>query len=162
MMQKLLFVTRGGENYKEGLSYALYLAKTLNSSIAILIVHNRNLLESCEDAMAAAAFAEAGEFKTAKEILKEQAEELRSLSIKNIMGIAAEKGATSVDLTCDTAMGDTVSAVKNFLKDAPNINMVLLSPSLSNRKKGKELKKLIKNISKPIVAISRQLQTNPA
>ena len=60
-----------------------------------------------------------------------------------------------MDLTYQTAVGDTITAIKDFLKNTPNIDMILLSPNLSENKKGIDLKKLLKNITKPIVTISR-------
>lgn len=39
MKEKILFVTKGGENCDEGFSYVLELAKALNSNIAVLVVY---------------------------------------------------------------------------------------------------------------------------
>lgn len=74
MKEKLLFVTRGGEDCDKGFSHVLELAKVLNAGVAVLMVYSKRAMESFEDVMAAAAFAEAGEFETAREILKEDAQ----------------------------------------------------------------------------------------
>jgi hypothetical protein len=59
-----------------------------------------------------------------------------------------------VPFTYQIAADDAITAIKDFVKNRPEIDMVLLSPNLSVSKKGIDLKKLIKNIAKPIVTIS--------
>lgn len=71
MKEKLLFVTKGGENCDEGFSYVLDLAKTLNAGVAVLMIYPSRMMNTFEDVMSAVAFAEEGEFETAREILRE-------------------------------------------------------------------------------------------
>ena len=68
---QLLFVTYHDENFEEGLSYALDLAKTMNDGIEILMIYKRKVLEKFDDMMTAITFAEAGEHQTAKEMISE-------------------------------------------------------------------------------------------
>ncbi|MBI5410088.1 MAG: hypothetical protein HZA14_12035 [Nitrospirae bacterium] len=158
MRERLLFVTKGGDNFEEGFSYVVELAKTLKAGVSILLVYDRRTMDAYEDLMNAAVFAEAGEFKTAKEILQEQENELKAEADKKLRELSGKYGEISNDLNYQIFIGDVLSSIKEFLKNKPNIDMILISPSLSKSKKAIDLKKLIKNISKPVVTISQPLQ----
>jgi hypothetical protein len=155
MKDKILFVTKGGEQCDDGFSYALELAKTLNVAIEILIMQSTHLATQFENIMAAAAFAEAGDLKTVKEIMESEQETCREKLNNKIAELTRKPEKTEINMYCNTAGGDVAAAIKVFLKDRPNIDMVLISPSLSENKKTIDLKKLLKNISKTIVHISR-------
>ena len=68
--------------------------------------------------------------------------------------MTVKAAGNSVDLTCQVVSGDVTAAISDYLRDKPGVDMVLLSPSLSGNKKFFDVKKLIKNISKPIVNIT--------
>jgi len=72
MKEKLLFVTKGGENCDEGFSYVLELARALNTGIEMLMVYSKGVLDKYEDVMAAVAFAEAGDVEITRELLREE------------------------------------------------------------------------------------------
>lgn len=158
MRERLLFVTRGGEYFEEGFSYVVELAKTLKAGISILMVCDKRSMDSYEDVMSAAVFAEAGEFKTAKEILQEQELGLKAKADKMLKELSSRYGEIADDLDFQIAVGCELASIKEFMKNKPNIDMVLISPSLSKSKQGIDLKKLIKKISKPVVTISRPVQ----
>jgi hypothetical protein len=155
MKDKILFVTKGGEHCDEGFSYVLELAKTLNVAIETLIILPTHLATQFEDIMAAAAFAEAGDLKTVKEIMDREQTTCREKLNSKIAELARKAEETEITMLCHTSEGDVAAAIKVFLKDKPNIDMVLISPSLSENKKTIDIRKLLKNISKPIVHISR-------
>jgi hypothetical protein len=157
MKDKILFVTKGGEQCDEGFSYVLELAKTLNEGIEVLILNPAHLATDFEDIMAAAAFAEAGDLKTVKEIMECEQNACRKKLEEKIGSFIQSSKEMSVELLCHMSDGDVASAVKDFLKKKPNIDMVLLSPSLSENKKSLDIRKLLKNISKPIVHISKPM-----
>ncbi len=157
MKDKILFVTKGGETCDEGLSYVLELAKNLNAGIEVLIMSPVHLATQFEDIMAAAAFAEAGDFKTMKEVMEREQCACRDLLEEKISAMLKSSKESSVDLLCHLSEGDVAAAIKVFLKERKNIDMILLSPSLSENKRSLDIRKLIKNISKPIVHISRPL-----
>lgn len=69
MKERLLFVTKGNEDYEEGFHYVAELSKTLNTGIKNLMVYYSPIMEMLKDDMAAVVFAEAGEFEAAREIL---------------------------------------------------------------------------------------------
>jgi len=159
MKDKILFVTKGGETCDEGLPYVLELAKNLNAGIEVLIMSPTQLTTQFENIMTAAAFAEAGDFKTAKDVMESEHCVWRDLLEEKISNMKKSSKESSIDLLCHVSEGDVVSAIKLFLKGRKSIDMVLLSPSLSENKRSLDIGKLIKNISKPIVHISRQLAT---
>ncbi len=154
MKEKILFVTKGGENTDEGFSYVLELAKALNSGIAVLVVYPRQMMTSFEDVMSAAAFAEAGDFQTVRVLLEQQETELKEAEEKKINEMKVKAEEISVGLICKTVTGDIASAITDYLKERTGIEMVLLSPNLSRERKILDLRKLLKNISKPIVNIT--------
>jgi len=154
MKEKILFVTKGGENTDEGFSYVLELAKALNSGIAVLVVYPRQMMTSFEDVMSAAAFAEAGDFQTVRTLMEEQETELKETEEKKIKEMKVKAAEISVGLIYKTASGDVASAITDYLKERTGIEMVLLSPNLSKERKILDIRKLLKNISKPIVNIT--------
>lgn len=154
MKEKILFVTKGGENTDEGFSYALELAKALNSGIATLVLYPRQMMTTFEDIMSAAAFAEAGDFNTVKTLLDAQETALKEAEAKKIEELKVKAGEISVSLTYKAASGDVAAAITDYLKERTAIEMVLLSPSLSKERKMLDIRKLLRIISKPIVNIT--------
>lgn len=155
MNDKVLFVTRGGEDCDEGFSYVLELAKTLGAGIEVLIIYPSRMTNSFDDIMMAATYAEAGDLKTIQTMVDGEQEKFRELVASKISALVSRSQETKVDLVCHSADGDLTATIKNHLKNRPYIDMVLLSPSLSENKKSFDIRKLLKNISKPIVNISR-------
>lgn len=157
MNDKVLFVTKGGEQCDEGFSYVLELAKTLGAGIEVLIIYPSRMTNSFDDIMMAATYAEAGDLKTIKEMVDEEQDKFRELVARKIstLTLTSRPEEPKVDLVCHSADGDLSATIKAHLKNRPYIDMVLLSPSLAENKKSFDIKKLLKNISKPIVNISR-------
>jgi len=154
MKEKLLFVTKGGEDCDNGFTYILELAKTLKTGVAMLMVYNKRVLDTYEDVMAAVAFAEAGDLETVKELMQSQERVIKETAGKKIKEMTEKCRENSVPFTYQIAADDAITAIKDFVKNRPEIDMVLLSPNLSVSKKSIDLKKLLKNITKPIVSIS--------
>ena len=155
MKEKILFVTKGGEDSEAGFAYVLELAKSVKSGIAVLVIYPRHMLTTFDDVMTAAAYAEAGDFNTVRTLMDEQAEQLRELEKKHLRHMEESCRTAGIDMVHRVAEGDTTAGVREYLKGNPGIDMVLLSPSLSAQRKTLDIKKLMKNISKPIVNISR-------
>ena len=155
--KKLLFVTYHNENFEEGLSYAIDLAKTMSDGIEILTVYKRKVFEKVEDMMTAVAFAEAGEHKTARELIEEDFR-TRNEDYESKLAVVKERCARAgVELSVSAAAADAVSAIKNILRQNTRIDMVLLSPSVTNDGNitPKELNRLVKTASRPIVTMAR-------
>ncbi len=156
--KRILFATYHDESYEEGLSYAMELAKTMADGIEILLIYKRKVMDKFDDVMTAVTFAESDEHKTARELI---GEDLRS------RGQELEEKLKSIKEKCEKAGLETevnisaagaVSAIKNILKNNSRIDMVLLSPSITadGHITSRELNKLVKTSSRPVVTMSKQ------
>ncbi len=156
MKKKLLFVTKGNDDYEEGFSYVHELSGRIRTDIIILIIYNKPLIKSLEDSMAAIAFAEAGETKTAKEIPDEWLREMHKDTLRRTESLIIKYciNAPLLKISCETAAGDIVSNIKKVVEREPAVDMVLLSQSLGGKGVINAIK-LLKSISKPIVSMSR-------
>ncbi len=153
--EKLLFVTKGGASIDDGFSYVLDLAKTLNAGISVLMVQGKKAMQTYEDVMAAVAFAEAGEHQTVREMMNAQMEEMEEAEARKIGELTERCRESSIAITCNHATGEVTEVVEEFIKSKPGIEMVFLSPSLSKAKGVRDIKKLLKRISRPIVTLAR-------
>ncbi len=154
--EKILFVTKGIEDYEEGFSYVVELARILRTNIFMLMIYDKPLIKAFEDSMAAVAFAEAGEAETAKEFSEEQLRKIQAdtkIRTDTLIEKYCENGGP-LKIRYKAVVGDIVSNIKKIAESEPAIDMVLLSPSLSN-KGGISVRKLLKNISRPIVTMSK-------
>jgi hypothetical protein len=151
--KQLLFVTYYDEDFGEGLPYAFNLAKMLNEGITILLIYKKKITERFENIMTAITFAEANEDKTARQLMRE------NIVKDEKMGSLCEKfkqEGINVDICTDKA--DVLSAIKDFLRQRATIDMVLLSPNVTDNgnMKARELNRLVKMMSRPIVTMARQ------
>lgn len=155
--RQLLFVTYHDENLNEGLSYALDLAKTMNDGIEILLVYKRKALEKFEDMMTAITFAEADMHKTAREMITDDFRKKNEDYEEKVGALKEQCRKSGIAVNISTAAADTVSAVKNILRQNTRIDMVLLSPSITNdgNVTTKVLNKLVKSASRPIVTMAK-------
>ena len=157
MKKNLLFVTYHDEDCDEGLSYAIDLAKIMGEGITILMVYKNKLMKKFDDLMTAITFAEAGEDEIAKSIMLDSKKEADRPEEK--LNFLIEKCRESgVDVNVQTESKDLVSAVKDFLGKKTTIDMVLLSPCVTDNGNvtAKELQKLVKTVSRPIVTMAKQ------
>ncbi|MCL4492742.1 MAG: hypothetical protein M1510_12755 [Nitrospirae bacterium] len=157
--KQLLFVTYHDENFGEGLSYAVDLAKTMDDGIEILMIFKRRVFEKLEDMMTAIPYAEAGEHKTARELINEDYKKKDEDYESKLSEIKEKCNQSGVAVNISTAATDTVTAVKNMLRQNTKIDMVLLSPSVTNDNNitSKELNRLVKTASRPIVTMARNI-----
>jgi hypothetical protein len=158
MKKQLLFVTYPNEGMDEGLSYAVDLARTMNEGITVLLVKKDKLMKKFEDMMSAVAFAEENEPDTARQFLSGPGVAMEAGAAANLRTIREKCMKVGVKVNIHTASMDTVSAVKDFLKQTSGIDMILLSPSVTGEGNlsGSELKRLVRTASRPIVTMSRQ------
>lgn len=155
MNRKLLFVTSQEEDFEAGLTYALDLTRMMGKGIAILIVQKRKLLGKLDEVMSAIAFAEEYEHEAAREFL----DRAYRPSEGDLPALLQKKcNAAGMTARIETSSKDTVSALRDFLKEDRNVELVLLSPSITEEKSFSSMnfKKLIRSISRPIVTMVRQ------
>ena len=156
---QLLFVTYHDENFEDGLSYALDLAKTMNDGIEILLIYKRKVLEKFDDMMTAITFGEAGEHQTAREMISEDYKNQNEDYEIKLATIKEKCTNSGIAVDFSTAAMDAISAIKNILRQNTKIDMVLLSPSVTNdgNVNAKVLNKLVKTASRPVVTMAKQV-----
>ncbi len=155
--KQLLFVTYHDENCEEGLSYAIDLAKVMNNCISLLMIYKRKVMEKFGDMMTVVTYAEANDYKTAREMIKEDLEK-KNENYEERLGWLAEKCKQSgVPVDISTSATDAVSAIKNLLRQNTSIDMVLLSPSITkdNHITVRDLNRLVKTAARPIVTMAK-------
>lgn len=155
--KQLLFVTYHDDKFDDGLSYALDLARTMNDGISILMVYKRKAMEKFEDMMTVVAFAEANDHKTARELIAEDLENNNEDYEKKLSLLREKCGKAGVDVDVSAASTNVVNAIRNFLKQNSSVDMVLLSPSVTNdgNISSKDLNRLVRTASMPIVTMAK-------
>ncbi len=156
MKRNLLFVTYRDGEIDEGLNYALDLAKMTDKGMAVLLVNKKKLSRKLEDIMSAVAFAEENEPAMAQQIMQESEgrEDVQT-------AIEAKCKTSGIAAAVHTAFQDTATSLKNFLKQNSSIDMVLLSPTITENGNisSRELSRLVKTASRPIVTMAKQPHT---
>jgi len=162
--KQLLFVTYHDENFEAGLSYAVDLAKTMDKDISILMIYRRKVMEKIEDYMTAVAFAEDGEFKTARELISEDLKNNNESYEEKVRLLTVRCKKSGIAANVNTAASDVISAIKNFLRQSAKIDMVLLSPSITHDGNitARELNRLVKTASRPIVTMAKNAKAHVA
>ncbi|MGD1076495.1 MAG: hypothetical protein ABR903_10535 [Thermodesulfovibrionales bacterium] len=158
--KQLLFVTYDDENFEEGLSYAIDLAKTMHNGIALLLLCNRKVMERFNDLMTVITFAEAKEHKTARERIIEDYKKNNDDYDQKLALLKEKCEKSGVTVEVGAAAMDAVSAIKKFLKQDARIDMVLLSPNVTDQRgvTTKELNRLVKTCSRPIVTMAKNMR----
>ncbi|MBI5100930.1 MAG: hypothetical protein HZA16_02420 [Nitrospirae bacterium] len=158
MKKRLLFVTYQNEEMDEGLSYAVDLARTMNEGITVLLVKKEKLMRRLEDMMTAITFAEEGLPDTAVQFLDNNAPHEDQGSASDLESIRKKCLSVGVNVNIHSVTNDTVSAVKDYLKQSSGIDMVLLDPSVTGdgQLSGRDLQRLVRTASRPVVTMSRQ------
>jgi len=157
--KQLLFVTYHDEKFDDGLSYALDLAKTMNDGISILMVYKRKVMEKFEDMMTVIAFAEANEHKTARELIVEDLKKNNEDYEKKLSLLKEKCQSSGVDVDFSAASANVIAAIRNFLKQNSGVDMVLLSPSVTNdgNISSKDLNRLVRTASRPVVTMAKNV-----
>ena len=158
MSEKILFVTKGGDGCDEGFPYALELAKSINSDIAVMIAADKGMLLDYEEIMTSIAFAEEGDHNTIRGLLENHKRQAVEAVKRILIEVKDTHAGRDLRLSFRVSDSDVVSGIKDFIKDNSTIDMVLLSPALTRKKGGIDIKKMIKSVSKPIVTINRPLE----
>lgn len=150
--KQLLFVTNSEGRADDGLPYALDFARTMDLGVSILMVVKKALKEKWDDVMTAVTFAESGEHDTARRFLSEKAGE-------NIPGIEERCREEGIAAEVHTTSDDLLSAIAGLVQKQKGINMVMLSPSVTDNGvlSARELQRLVRTASRPVVTMARNL-----
>ena len=150
--KQLLFVTYYGKNFDEGLPYAIYLTKILKKGMTVLLIFKKKLIDGFENLMSAVTFAEAHEHDTARQILAE-----RKPDDKKLACLLEKCGTDGIDADVSSDKDDTIAAIRKFLRHESSIDLVLLSPNITDNGNidAKDLNRLVSAASVPIVTIEK-------
>lgn len=134
------------------------MAGTKKKPVGKMIITKRKVMERLEDAMVAVTFAEAGEHKTARELIKNDYKKRNIDYEKKITGLKERASQSGIAMDISFAAMDVVSSVRNFIRQNKSVDMVLLSPSITSdgHLTSRELNRLVKTTSRPIVTMSKQ------
>jgi hypothetical protein len=157
--RQLLFVTYGGENLEEGVSYAIELAKAMYEDITLLLVKKpTNLLDKLGNLMTAVSFAEADEHEIAREIMTGDSTETQAGYDGKLAELMARCKQEGISVNVQRTDLDTVSGIRSYLKNNSGIDKVVLSPVMteSGIVTSKDLNRLVRTASRPIVTMTRQ------
>lgn len=155
--RQLLFVTYYGKDFDEGLPYAIYLTKILKKGMTILLIYKKKMIERFENLMGAITFAEANEHETARQILAES-----KAQDKKIDSLLRKCGTAGIDTDVSAEKTDAIAAIKKFIRQKANIDMVLLNPNITDNGNinEKALDRLVSSASIPIVTIEKEICDN--
>jgi hypothetical protein len=157
--RQLLFVTYRDENLEEGVSYAVELAKAMFEDITLLLVQKKsNLMDRIENLMTAVSFAEADEHDMAREIMQVGSDVAEGRYEKLLVGLVEKCRREGIQVNVqDTDLG-VLSGIRTFLKNHGGIDKVVLSPAVtgSDTVSAKDLNRLVRTASRPIVTMTRQ------
>jgi hypothetical protein len=157
--RQLLFVTYRDENLEEGVSYAIELAKAMYEDITFLLVQKKsNLMDKLGNLMTAVSFAEADEHETAREIMQNGDNGAEGRYKKVLAGLVEKCLKEGIKVSVQDTDLDVVSGIRVFLKDHAGIDKVVLSPAVtgSDNVSAKDLNRLVRTASRPIVTMTRQ------
>ena len=157
--RQLLFVTHRDDNLAEGVSYAIELAKAMDEDIMLLIVQKRsNLIGKLENLMTAVTFAEAGEHDTARQIATEDSRGMEEAYNNELDAVVKKCLYEGIHVRVHTSSLDTISGIRNFLKEHRAIDKVVLSPAITaaGNITSKDMSRLVRTVSRPIVTMTRQ------
>ena len=157
--RQLLFVTYRDENLEEGVSYAIELAKAMYEDITLLLVQKKsNLMDKLGNLMTAVSFAEADEHETAREIMANGTEADQMRYEKVIVGLTEKCRKEGIEVSVQDTDNDVVTGIRAFLKNHVGIDKVVLSPAVtgSDTVSAKDLNRLVRTSSRPIVTMTRQ------
>ncbi len=156
MKRNVLFVTHQGADLDEGLDYALDLAKMTDKGVSILLVNKKKLADKFDDIMAAVTFAEANEQETARELIGgERNDSSSGEAITEELENQCKNSGMAAQVF--TTLKDAANGLKDFLSEHKGVDMILLGPSITSHGdlSSRELSKLVKTASRPVVTLAR-------
>jgi hypothetical protein len=163
--RQLLFVTYGDENLEEGVSYAVELAKAMYEDITLLLVQKKNnLIEKLGDLMTAVSFAEADEHETARQIMAGGSGNGQARLERKLVELTERCKREGVQVSVQHTGLDAVSGIRAYLRDHTGIDKVVLGPAVTEAGNvtAKDLNRLVRTASRPIVTMTRQACTATA
>lgn len=155
MGRQLLFVTYLTSGFEAGFSYCSDLARLMDKDIDVLVIEMSNtLMDKVDDLWGAVTFAEAGEHDTAREISTNHKIDFRE-RINFIKERCRELG---INFSVHHSRSNVVSAIKEYMSQKNGIDLILLDLTITENEDvtARELKRLVRTASRPIVTIGKE------
>ena len=157
--EHMLFVTYHDSDIEDGIAYVVELAKALSEDIVVLLVHKKDtILKKLENIMSASTFAEAGEHKTAVEMVTPVNEKSpRDYSGKIRDAVLGVRKA-GLHLSVESTNQKLVPGIRSYVKQHPSVDKVVLSPAVTESEAltSRDLSALVRTASRPLVTMTRQ------
>jgi hypothetical protein len=157
--RQLLFVTYRDENLEEGVSYAIELAKAMFEDIIFLLVRKKNnFIDKLGNLMTAVSFAEAEDHETGQELRSETLIYAEGRYEKILASLVAKCRKEGIQMGVEETDLDAIAGIRTFLKKFAGIDRVVLSPAVtgSDNISARDLNRLVRTASRPIVTMTRQ------
>jgi len=156
MKRKLLFVAYINEDFDAGLTYAAELARLMEKDLDMLVIKDSDAMAPFERMMTAITFAEENEHDTALEWL--EGDDMFNLEEK-IIWFREKCNELGIDFSIHSSRLNMLQAIDEFMNQMPGIDMVLLGPSVTDNGNitSSDLNRLVRNASRPIVKMNRQV-----
>ncbi len=157
--RQVLFVTYRDENLEEGVSYAIELAKAMYEDITLLLVSKKNILmDKLGDLMTAVSFVEADNPDTVRDTMFTVSIGAEDRYEKMLANLVAKCRREGIQMGVEDTDLDAISGIRTFLKKHAGIDKVVLSPTVtgSDNVSAKDLHRLVRTASRPIVTMTRQ------
>lgn len=158
MARNIMFVTKGNGDYYQGFSYVVALSKALGTGIFVLMMYDMPPdISFGNDVMS--------DMSGGTIVTKETSLQF----FRSIRDDAREKTNFLIDqycmnnvprrIGCKAGSGSLILNIKESVENDPDIDTVLLSPSVCN-KRFIDIKKHIKNISRRVITMSKLPNTD--
>jgi len=153
--EHMLFVTYQNSDIEEGLAYVIELAKALSEDIVVLLVHKKDTLsKKFEDMLTAATFAEAGDHKTAAELVASDDLKIH----RNYRELVLRANKSGLLLRVEKSNQDLIPGIRSYVKKHPSVEKVVLSPAVTESEAltTRDLSALVRTACRPLVTMTRQ------
>jgi len=121
-------------------------------------VREKHRVDRVSNLMTAVTFAEAGEQDTARRYEAESTEDIRRNFEEKLAHLTTLCRKDGIAVRVEDSKQEAVAGIKAFLKSHTGIDKVVLSPAVTsdNNVSAKDLNRLVRTASRPIVTMTRQ------
>lgn len=154
MARLLLFVTHLTEGFETGFNYSTELARLMEKDIIVLIVGNGKDFTENDELMSDIPYADAREQEIARQISLDQHAYGCS---EEITFLAQRCRETGINLSIYQSALDIISAIKYLVRHQSEVDLILMGTTITDNGSisARELKRLLKTASRPIVTIGK-------
>lgn len=141
------------------MSYAIELAKAMYEDITLLLVRKKSsVMDKLGDLMTAVSFAEEGQHDTARQIMTGGSADARAIYEEKLAWFLERCGRENIQARIQKTDLDAVAGIRSFLKNNAGIDKVVLSPAITEAGNvtAKDLNRLVRTASRPIVTMTKQ------